>query len=136
MSNENLFLSVEPDRMMVENVDAYHPPQKQLQAICDEVATRCKVTFNGSMGGDQDSRTVYFPFTEDLSEGKWAEVDDFLRHLNNSKVVVQLDLYEVSEAAKEVYRLFNDFIRMEDRLKGVPLTAMVAWEKLGKILED
>jgi hypothetical protein len=135
MSNEKLFLSVESDRLIVENVDAYHPPQEQLKGICDQIASRCKVRFAGAMSGNQDERTVSFPFSEELSEGKWAEVDDFLRHLNNSKAVVQLDLYEVTEAAKEVYRLFNDFIRMEDRLKGVPLTAMVAWEKLREALE-
>jgi hypothetical protein len=39
-----------------------------------------------------------------------------------------------TQAAQEVYRLFNDFIRTEGKLKGIPETAMSAWNLLGDSL--
>jgi len=135
MPKKRILLSIEADRFIVEGVDAEHPPMDQLKVICDRIADRCKVTFSGNMEGNPDDQMVCFPFSKELSEEKWAEVDDFLRQLNDSKLVFQLDFYEVTEAAQEAFRLFNDFIRMENRLKEVPATAMEAWEKLGKALE-
>lgn len=37
---------------------------------------------------------------------------------------------EAPQAAREAYRLFNDFIRTENNLKGIPESAMVAWDRL------
>ena len=134
MPSGKMFFSVDADKLVVENVDAYQPPQVQLKVICDQVSARYGVVFSGDMELYQDLNRLEFPFSEEISEEKADEIDEFLRGISDSAEALEVNPDEIAVAALEAYRLFNDFIRLQDRLKGIPPEAMVSWEKLGKAL--
>lgn len=134
MRKTRIHISVDGDGLIVEgakgdNVD------KSLEAICRKLTDACGVTFSGQIEGDADDEdgTLKVLFSEEISSEKGDEIDSLLSEINGSELtfirIVESD--EVARDAKEVYRLFNDYIRMENKIKGIPETAMAAWDRLG-----
>jgi hypothetical protein len=92
------------------------------------------VTFSGRISGNADDEDGQLKvlFSEEIPEEKWDEIDNLLSDINGSTwtLISVEDPEEVSCAAREVYRLFNDYILIRHKLEDVPETAMVAWYQL------
>lgn len=124
--------------LIAENVDFDYPPRELLQEIRRRVTQATGVEFSGEMTR-QLGNLVEFPYSNvHFATTVRTEIEHVVNDLNQSELTLTYthgELKQIAEAAVEAYRLFNDFIQLENRAKGVPITAMDAWEKLGSAIK-
>lgn len=77
-----MFITVQPNGLLIESVDAFQPPTKKLESLCAQVAKACSVTFTNECEGNNDDHTLFYPFTEELSEEQFEQMEEFVNELN------------------------------------------------------
>jgi hypothetical protein len=79
----------QPTGILIENVDAFQPPIAKLKSILDQISKACDVKFSDLCDGNNDERTIFYPFTEELSEEKFEQVETFLETFKGNTPTVE-----------------------------------------------
>ncbi len=138
MKTNRIWLIAGHNGLIAGNVDFDCPPQEILQEVKRRVKQATGVEFSGEMVR-QLGNLVEFPYSDvNFASSVRLAIEDVVSDLNRSELTLTYtrgEFKQIAEAAIEAYLLFNDFIQLENRVKGVPVMAMDAWNKLGEAVK-
>jgi len=75
-------ISIDSAGLTINEVNAFKPPLVKIKKICDAVSKELGVVFQNTFEGNDDDRTMFFPFVEELAEEFADEAFDAAEKIN------------------------------------------------------